>query len=52
MKHINELQSVLSEQQYSELAKLILEAVEEAYFDGYNACKLDFENGEYNENSL
>ena len=37
MKHINELKSVLSEQQYSELAKLILEAVEEAYNDGYEA---------------
>ena len=35
MKHISELQSVLSEQQYSELAKLILEAVEEAHNDGY-----------------
>ena len=35
MKHISELQSVLSEEQYSELAKLILEAVEEAYNEAY-----------------
>lgn len=47
MKHINELKSVLSEQQYSELAKLILEAVEQAYYEGYNECKLDLENGDY-----
>ena len=37
MRHINELKSVLTEQQYSELVELIQEAVQEAYTEGYES---------------